>query len=619
MSLSPTLIVAIAMCAGVLSQALSHRMRIPGVVVLLFVGAILGPDVLGVVRPRLLGDGLKAVVGFSIAVILFEGGLILDIKRLKLQAVVIRRLVTIGALVTAIGAAIAVHTLADWGWRQSIIFGSLVVVTGPTVITPLLRRIRVVPSVHTILEAEGVFIDAVGAVLAVASLEIALNPSLVTVGEMAAYLGASLGIGATIGAAGGLLLYVVFRFYKNIPSNLHSVFALSVAVLVFEIGNHLMSESGLAAVLVCGAVVGNSDLRVIQKVAAFKEQLSVLLLSVLFVLLAADVRFDDVLALGPAVIGVVLLLMFVIRPLNVWICSFGLGVPRNEKLFVSWLAPRGIVAAAVASFVAVELEANGISGGRAIQALVFVVIAATVGLQGLSSGYVAKFLRVAEPGSRGYVILGANALARALAQCLRRGQKEVVLLDSDPKACRTAEEEGLRILYGDALRESALLFARVKYRLSCAALTTNEKVNYIFAEAVSIGHKGPKLLVAESHLQQSVTTDMLQRIDAGLLFGRSLDIALWVARFSRRDVHVSQWVWREGGETRALKPMHPAILPMVRWRGQDAELIDDATALASGDVVDFAVVISELSSAILWLEHHGFSVARPILPIRQAA
>jgi NhaP-type Na+/H+ or K+/H+ antiporter len=606
------------MFAGVLSQALSHRMRIPGVVVLLFVGAILGPDVLGVVRPRQLGDGLKAVVGFSIAVILFEGGLNLDIQRLKQQAVVIRRLVTIGALVTAIGGAISVHFLADWGWRQSMIFGSLVVVTGPTVITPLLRRLRVVPSVHTILEAEGVFIDAVGAVLAVASLELALNPSLMTAGEMAAYLGASLGIGAIVGAAGGLLLYMVFRFSKSIQTHLHSVFALSVAVLVFETGNHLMSESGLAAVLVCGAVVGNSGLRVIEKIAAFKEQLSVLLLSVLFVLLAADVRFADVIALGPAVIGVVVLLMFVVRPLNVWICSFGLGVPLNEKLFVSWLAPRGIVAAAVASFVAVELEAKGVPGGRAIQALVFVVIAVTVGLQGLSSGYVARLLGVAEPGRHGFVILGANALARALGQCLRRGNQAVVLLDSDPNACRAAEEQGLRILYGDALRESALTFSRVKYRRSCAALTTNEKVNYIFAQAVSSGHTGPKLLVAESHLQQSVTTEMLQRIDAGLLFGRSLDIALWVARFKRQDVYVSQWIWQQGNAARALEPHHPAILPMVRWRDKEAELIDEATALASGDVLDLAVIKSELVSAILWLEHHGFSLAKPLLP-RKAA
>lgn len=618
MSLAPTLIIAIAMVAGVTTMAVAHTMRIPGVVLLLLVGAILGPDVLAIVHPMHLGDGLQAVVGFGIAVILFEGGLNLDIKKLRRQAVVIRRLVTLGALLTAIGAAISVHSLLDWAWRQSVIFGSLVVVTGPTVITPLLRRLRVVPSVQTILEAEGVFIDPVGAVLAVASLEIALNPSLVTVGEMAAYLGASLGMGASLGAVAGLLLLLTFHFYKSIPANLHCVLSLSVAVLVFELGNHLMSESGLAAVLVCGAVVGNSRLPVIERIAAFKEQISVLLLSVLFVVLAASVRFDDILALGPSAIGVVLLMMFLVRPLNVWICSFRQRVPRNEKLFVSWLAPRGIVAAAMASFVAVELEASGVEGGRAIQALVFVVIAATVGLQGLSSGFVARVLRVADPGRRGFVILGSNALARTLAERLHRGQEDVSLFNSEPCPTPRAEDRELGLSPDRTLQKSTLLLARVKCHAVCAALAENARVNYIVAKAITHSHPNCKLLVAKSHMAHGVTTDMLQRIDAGLLFGRSFDMAQWLAHFNSRDVCVSQWRWQGGDGTGIWTSLPRSILPMLRWRGQEAALIEEDIAISGGDVLDLAFVISELEGAIVWLEHHGFSWAQPILPISKA-
>ncbi len=396
---NPALIVALALGAGIIAQSLARHLRIPGIVVLIGAGVVLGPDVANIIRPQAVGDTLHALVGFAVAVILFEGGMNLDLRRLRREGRSIRQLVTAGALVTAAGGTLCAHWILGWDWILSALFGTLVIVTGPTVITPLMRRIRATRKLATVLEAEGVLVDAIGALMAVLALEVVIGPS-----GQALALGVQgmlwrLGFGFVMGAAGGLLIAVLLRYEKIVPEGLDNVFTLSMVLVLFQLSNALMTESGIVAVVAAGLVVGNVKTQALRELREFKEQLTILLIGMLFVLLAADVRLEQVRSLGWAGVWTVLALMLVVRPLNIFVGTAGSDLSLQEKAFLSWIAPRGIVAAAVASLFADSLTRAGIPGGNDLRAMVFLVIAATVLVQGLTGGLVAHLLGVRRPAN----------------------------------------------------------------------------------------------------------------------------------------------------------------------------------------------------------------------------
>lgn len=359
---APALVVAVALVAGMVAQVLARHLRIPGIVLLLAAGALLGPDVLGWVRPAELGPALQALVGFAVSIILFEGGLNLDLRRLARQAKSIRRLVTVGALVTAIGGTVLPILVLGWDWRPAVLFGTLVIVTGPTVVTPLLRRMRVQPRVGTVLEAEGVFGDAIGAIVAVVALEVVVSPSGASLAEGAWHLVLRLGSGTVFGILGGLAIGWVFKVENLVPEGLENIFTLSAVLALFQVSNALFPESGIVAAVFAGLTIGNMHIESLEELRDFKEQLTVLMITLLFVLLAADVRLAQLGDLGSGGWITVALLLLVVRPLNVFIGTAGTDLQLREKLFMSWMAPRGIVAAAVASLFAQSLHDAGIPG-----------------------------------------------------------------------------------------------------------------------------------------------------------------------------------------------------------------------------------------------------------------
>jgi NhaP-type Na+/H+ or K+/H+ antiporter len=266
-------------------------------VLLLGAGVLFGPDGLGVVRPELLGDLLPLLIGFAVAVILFEGGMNLDLKRLRRSATSIRRLNTVGALVTWAGGALAARWFMEWPWRLAILFGSLVIVTGPTVINPLLRRLRVKKRVATVLEAEGVLIDAIGAITAVVALEVALTGA--GIGRGLEDVALRLAFGGLVGVAFGFLTSGLLRLHWLVPQGYENMLILSLVLVVFHVCDSLLGESGLVAVTLAGLVVGNVKVRALEERREFKEQLTTLLIGVLFVLLAADVRLAEIFGLAP--------------------------------------------------------------------------------------------------------------------------------------------------------------------------------------------------------------------------------------------------------------------------------------------------------------------------------
>jgi len=591
---NPALTFTLALAAGIIAQSAARHLRMPGIVLLLLVGVLLGPDVLNLVRPETLGHGLDILVGLSVAVILFEGGLNLSVTRLRQEARVLRLLVTVGALITGAGAAVAAHIGMDWPWPIAITFGALVIVTGPTVITPLLRRVRVRASVSTILEAEGVIIDPIGAILAVVALELALTNSL---GEAAlGLLGipSRLLLGAVVGVVGGLLVGLLLRFRKLVPEGMENVFTLSLVLVVYEISDAIQPESGIMAAAVAGLVVGNVGGRVSRELREFKEELTVLLVGLLFVLLAADIRLAEVTALGWRGVAVVAALMFLIRPLGVAASTWGSELEWRERGFIAWLGPRGIVAAAVASIFAERFLAAGYEVGTEFRALVFLVIALTIVVQGFSGGPVASMLGIREPTNQGHIIVGANALGRVLGEALRFMGEDVALIDSNAAEARAARRGGLRVIFGNANDERILLRAGVEGRRTFAAVTTNESANLLLARSTKEDFRVPEALAALEHGKAAVSPRRAKQSRVEVLFGEPVDVEAWLHALQDGQAEIQYWrLQADEGPITNPPPEHPregdAFLPLALERDGAAVPVAESHRFRPGDVVAFAV------------------------------
>jgi len=600
----PALTLVLALAIGIFAQSVSRHLRIPGIVLLLLAGACLGPDGLAWIDPRSLGLGLVAVVDLAVAVILFEGGLNLEISRLRREQTPIRRLVTWGALITLAGGALAARWCLDWPWMRCIVFGGLVVVTGPTVVGPLVRNLRLRPRVATVLEAEGVLIDPIGAILAALLLGIALQ-GIDSIWDAPMLLARSLGFGAVAGVVAGFALAGLLRVRNIVPEGYENIFALAYVLLLYQGCDEIVSHSGILAVTAAGVVVGNLRTRVDRDLREFKDQLTVLLIGLLFVLLAADVRLEDVLALGWRGLAVVGLLVIVVRPLNVCLSTLGSELSLRERLFVSWIAPRGIVAAAVASVTATALESQGMAGGPELRAMVFLCIAGTVLLAGLTGAPMAALLKVKLPGREVVAILGAQGLGLELAIQLRNGGIPVIFLEANPWNCRRAEESGFQVIYGDALQERTLQRARFENVGSAVGLTSNQMLNSLFASRAREYFGVPRGYVSAIDPEAGLAPELVERKEVVVLFDGPHDVERWDVRSRHGELEVDYWVYGgepeqdasadEGGEPTPKAGERFVILSIQR--GKKVMLMHAGLSLEVGDVAAVAIHRDERESA----------------------
>jgi len=607
---NPALVVALALAAGVSAQVLARHLRIPGIVLLLGAGVVLGPDLVSIIEPEVLGPALDTLVGFAVAIILFEGGLNLDLKRIRGQAPVIRRLLSVGVVVTAGGAAVAARYLLGWQWTPSLLFGTLVIVTGPTVVTPLLRRIRVNRNIETILETEGVLIDAVGAIIAVVALEIALGHSL-TAGAISAPT--RLGVGLVVGGVGGLLMASLLRLPRAVPEGLESIFTLALTLALYQVSNALIPESGIMAAITAGAVVGNSGARSARGIREFKEQLTTLAIGMLFVLLAADVRVAAVVALGLPGLWVVLALIFVVRPLNVALCTVGANLNWREKAFLGWVAPRGIVAAAVAALFADRLSAGGL--GEELRALVFLVIAATVVVQGATASFVARLLGLRRPTNRGFAIFGATPLGCLLGRELMDHGHEVVVIDADARKCKEAEAQGLRVVYGNALSERVLLRSQMDTRRAAIGATHNEAMNLLFVDLARRESHVPNAYAVGERNRGEVTPEHVRAAGACLLFGNETDPELWSVRIRRGTAEVQTWRREDDSAGDGIDLPREAVGILLPVFGVDAKgglvILDGTKKFTTGRTVRWLVFRDRAAEAADWLAGQGWVESPP--------
>jgi CPA1 family monovalent cation:H+ antiporter len=449
-----TTIVGIAL-AGALSQYLAWRIKFPAILFLLLSGILAGP-ITGLLDPdALFGDLLFPFISLSVAVILFEGSLTLKLEEIRGLERVVRRLVGPGSLISGLVSGLAAHLLAGFGWELAALFGALMVVTGPTVVVPMLRAIRPTASVGNVLRWEGIVIDPLGALLTVLVFEFIV--ALRGAGDLADVLVLFIELllaGLVTGALAGYLFGVVLRRHW-LPEYLHNLMALNLVLLIFVAANAMAEEAGLLAVTVMGIVMANMRQVAVADILDFKESLSILLVSALFVILAARIQPGAFPQLGWGAVGVFLAIQFIGRPLKVAFATAGSSLSWQERALIAWVGPRGIIAAGIAALLALRLAGAGIAQAELMVPLVFGIIIGTVVLQGVTAPYLARWLGVAEPEPKGLLIVGANRVARAVAKALNEQGFDTLLADGSRHNIRQARIEGLRTFYGNPVSERA--------------------------------------------------------------------------------------------------------------------------------------------------------------------
>ncbi|WP_036380830.1 sodium:proton antiporter [Muricauda sp. MAR_2010_75] len=477
---------------GIIAQWVAWRFKLPAILPLILIGLLVGPistlytdDGSKLIEPiwngekgLFPGEGLYYFVSLAISVILFEGGLTLKRAEISNVGPVITKLITIGTVVTFFGAGVAAHYIFGLSWQISFLFSGLIIVTGPTVITPILRNIPLKKDVSTVLKWEGILIDPIGALVAVLVFE------FISVGEGQAFtqtalieFGKILLFGTTFGFTfAHALAFAIKRDF--IPHYLLNVVSLSTVLLVYVESDLFAHESGLLAVVVMGMVLGNMNLPNIKELLYFKESLSVLLISILFILLAANINIADMeLIYNWDTVALFAVIVFIIRPLGVFLSAHGSNLKFNEKLFIGWVGPRGIVAAGIASLFGSKLILRGEPGAEYITPLVFMIVLGTVLLNATTARIFAKLVGVFLKKSEGILIIGASKLSRLIANYLRKNNRHVVLIDNNQTNVDKAKKLGLEAITANIFSDTLADNIELNDMGYLMALTGNSDIN----------------------------------------------------------------------------------------------------------------------------------------------
>lgn len=508
---------------GILAQWVAWKFKIPAILPLILIGLIVGPiaaeyfseDGSKWIEPiwngkkgLFPGEGLFYFVSLAISIILFEGGLTLRKSEIKNVGPVITKLITLGSIVTFVLSGMIAHYIFGLGWEISLLFSGLTIVTGPTVISPILRNIPLKKDVAAVLKWEGILIDPIGALVAVLVFEFIsveggggfTQTALLEFGKIVLF-------GTTFGFTFAHAL--IFSINKKlVPHYLLNVVSLSTVLLVFVLSDLFAHESGLLAVVVMGMVIANSKLKSFDELLYFKESLSVLLISILFILLAANMNISELrLVFNLEALSLFALMVFIVRPLGVFLSTHKSTLKFNEKLFISWVGPRGIVAAGIASLFGTKLMKQGVEGAEYITPLVFMIVLGTVLLNATTARLFAKMVGVFLNKSEAILFVGASNPARLIAEYLKDNGKRVVLIDSNKTFIEEAKKSNLEAfavdIYGGNLSDNIEL-NDVGYLL---AMTGSDAVNQYAISSFSedFGEHGSYRLATSEEIKNDVT------------------------------------------------------------------------------------------------------------------
>lgn len=466
---------------GIIAQWLAWRLRFPSILFFLIFGFVAGP-VTNLLHPdAIFGDLLLPVVSISVALILFEGGLSLRINELREIGSVVIILIVVGAIITWIIASLAAYLILKLDLQISILLGAILIVTGPTVIGPLLSHIRPLKRIGTILKWEGIMIDPLGAIMAVLVFETILAGNFSEAGPLI-FIGIlkTILIGGLVGFGMAKLLIQLIRKFL-IPDFLQEAVALVIVLGAFILSNLLQPESGLLTVTLMGLFMDNQKVVSIKHIVEFKANLRVIIISSIFVLLAARLQFSDFQNFDISIIAFLGILIFVARPVSVFLSTIGSKLNWRERTLISWMAPRGIVAAAVSSVFAFRLSEKGIVGAESLVPITFLVIVVTVSVYGLSAYPFAKMLRVVQSKPQGILFVGAHSWARSIAKLMKEKKINVIMVDTNRSNIIEAKKLGLTAYFGSILTENIIDELDLDGIGRLIALTPNDEANSLAA------------------------------------------------------------------------------------------------------------------------------------------
>lgn len=454
-ALSPVQALAMVGVLGVGAQWLAWRFRLPSIVLMLGIGLLVGPVMGWFLPDRDIGPIYRPLIALAVAVILFEGGLTLEYHRLGAARGAVQRLVWIGAPLGWLLSALVLRFAVGLSWESALVFGGVMVVTGPTVIAPMLRQAKLQPRPAQVLQWEAIVNDPIGVLIAVLALEVVLVLHTgMSAGAAIWVLTRGIGFAALTGAAAGWGVVQAFR--RGLVPEYMKVPALFVLVLaVFAMTDSLLHESGLLAVTVMGMVIANADLPSYTELHRFKEHATLLLVSGVFVLLSASLDFSTLGALDWRAALFVPVVVLIARPLQVLIPLIGSRLPMNERLLVASTGPRGVVMVAVSGLFGAKLVEAGIADGAVLAPLSFILVLVTVLVHGFTLGPIARRLGLSGGDKPGLLIVGGSPFAVALAQALEKAGVNVLIADPNRQHLSAARQEGLATFYGDILGEAA--------------------------------------------------------------------------------------------------------------------------------------------------------------------
>lgn len=517
-----------AVFLGILAQVAAHRWKLPAILPLLVLGMAFGPSGFGLFDPSALGHGLEVFIHLGVAVILFEGGLSLSLDQLRKIGGPLRNLLTIGTAVTGVGGAVLAHYITGISWSTAALFGAIVTVTGPTVISPLLRHMVAPKNVRTLLLSEGLMIDPIGAVLAylvlqwISKTDMGFQPLAQEMFQVAF-------VGCVLGFVAGMVAVGAVR-YRHLGEELRNLTILALLMGCFLVAEHQAPQSGILASVVMGLTVSAAKIPDLSPLKAFKGQLTVLIISVLFILLSGQLDLAAMFNLGWDGAVVVIGLILVVRPVSVLVSVPPSKMSWRERVMLGLTAPRGIVAAAVASLAAIQLRADGMeSDATLLEGLVYLVILATCAWATLMSSWLPRILGFySDPSRKRVVLVGANGFSSALAQLFQSQQWTVVVVDSVRRKLSALRERKIIAVSGDARDAASYDDAGVERDTMVIALTTNDELNLLVAELVrdEFGVEHPVVVMQ----QVSSEFGQVRRAWVDLLGNRDIDVQRWARR-----------------------------------------------------------------------------------------
>lgn len=454
-AMAPVMAFALVGAIGVGAQWLAWKLRLPAIVLMLLAGLAIGPG-LDLFKPeRDIGPLMGPMVSIAVAIILFEGGMTLSLRSLREAASGVKRLVLIGAPVGWVGSALALHYIAGLGWASSAVFGGLMIVTGPTVIAPLLRTARLSKRPAQLLQWEAIVNDPMGALAAVLAFEVVrVIYASETLGDATLDIGIGIVGALVMGALAGWLLAEGFR-RGRVPEFMKVPVVFASLLLVFALADGLLHESGLLAVTIMGVVIANADLPSYTELRRFKEHATVLLVSGVFVLLAASMDMERLGLLGWPALAFVAVTILVVRPATVMLSLAFSNVAMKERVLVALTGPRGVVLVAVTGLFSERLVASGVADAALLTPLAFVLVAATVVLHGFTLRPLARALGLAGRSVPGVIFAGGSRFSAAFAAALREEEIPALVADANLARLRAAREQGLPIYVGDILSDGA--------------------------------------------------------------------------------------------------------------------------------------------------------------------